>query len=69
MKELKPCILTGEPVKLHFVDPLQVFVKTEVMKETGWDLKVGYLSDGVSLERMAEGRNYASIPKILGIHM
>lgn len=64
-----PVVLKGEPVKLYYVDPLQVFVKTKVMQESGWDTEVGYLSDGVSIERMAKGREYVRVPKVLGIHL
>lgn len=64
-----PVVLTGEPVKLYYVDPLQVFVKTKVMQEAGWDTSVGYLSDGVSLERMAKDRKYVRVQKVLGVHV
>lgn len=63
-----PIVLKGDPVKLYHIDPLQVLVKREVMQEVGWDTEVGYLSDGVSLEKLAN-RKIVRVDEILGIHM
>jgi len=64
-----PKVLSGNPVKLHHIDPLQVMVKTEVMKEIGWDTEVGYLSDGHTLQALGEKFTPVHIDDILGIHM
>lgn len=63
-----PKVLTGDPVKLYHIDPLQVVVRREVMKEIGWDTTVGYLSDGVTLEKLA-ARKIVRVDKVLGVHM
>ena len=64
-----PKVLEGKPVKLYHVDPLQVMVKAEVMREIGWDTEVGYLSDGHTLQVLGEKFNPVHIHDILGIHM
>lgn len=64
-----PTILRGEPVKLHHVDPLQIMVKADVMKEVGWDTSVGYLSDGVTLEKLGDGHEHVKVKELLAIHM
>lgn len=64
-----PTVLKGEPVKLRYVDPLQVVVKTEVMREVGWDIETGYLSDGVTLEMLGSGYDHCKLDKVLGFHM
>ena len=63
-----PLVLTGDPVRLYHIDPLQVVVRREVMQKVGWDTKVGYLSDGVSLERLAPYR-IVRVDEVLGIHV
>ena len=63
-----PKVLTGEPVKLYHIDPLQVLVRREVMQKVGWDTKVGYLSDGVSLERLNPFKKVC-VSEVLGVHM
>jgi len=62
-----PIVLTGDQVKLYHIDPLQVLVKREIMQKVGWDTKVGYLSDGVSLERLAPYKK-VSVNEVLGVH-
>ena len=64
-----PIVLNGDPVKLYHIDPLQVLVKTEVMKSVGWDTEVGYLSDGVSLEKLGDGYKHTRVEEVLGIHV
>lgn len=63
-----PKVLSGYPVKLYHVDPLQFLIRTDVMKKVGWDTKVGYLSDGVSLEKLADS-DIVRVDEVLGIHM
>lgn len=63
-----PKVLTGEPVKLYHIDPLQVMVKKEVMLKVGWDTAVGYLSDGVTLEKLGKDYKHVTVGEVLGIH-
>ena len=63
-----PVVLEGNPVKLHWIDPLQCLVRREAMLKVGWDCSVGYLSDGVTLERLGNIYRHVRIPDILGIH-
>ena len=63
-----PMVLTGDPVKLYHIDPLQVLVKRDVMQKVGWDTTVGYLSDGVSLERLNPFKK-VRVDEVLGVHM
>lgn len=62
-----PMVLTGDPVRLYHIDPLQVVVRRELMQKIGWDTKVGYLSDGVSLEKLAPHK-IVRVNEVLGIH-
>ena len=64
-----PIVLTGEPVKLYHVDPLQVLVRREVMQEIGWDTEVGYLSDGVTLEKLGNKFKHVRVDEVLGVHI
>jgi hypothetical protein len=63
-----PVVLTGIPVKLYNIDPLQFLVRREVMQSIGWDTDSGYISDGVTLEKLA-GRPMVEVPLVLGIHI
>jgi len=63
-----PKVLTGEPVKLYHIDPLQVLVRRETIQKIGWDTTVGYLSDGVTLEKLASLK-CVRVSQVLGIHM
>jgi len=63
-----PVVLTGDPVKLYHIDPLQVLVRADVMKKIGWDTTVGYLSDGVTLEKLAPFK-IVRVDEVLGVHM
>lgn len=67
-KLVPPVVLEGEPVKLFWVDPLQCLIRREAMAEVGWDCKVGYLSDGVSLERLGQRQKRVRVGEILGVH-
>jgi hypothetical protein len=64
-----PKVLTGERVALYHIDPLQVLVRTEVMRKVGWDTKVGYLSDGVTLENLGKQAGHVRVEEVLGVHM
>lgn len=64
-----PLVLKGEPVKLYHIDPLQVLVRADVMKKLGWNTEVGYLSDGITLERLGRENKHIKVNKVLGIHM
>jgi len=63
-----PLVLTGDPVKLYHIDPLQFVVRREVMQKIGWDVTAGYLSDGVTLERLAQYK-IVRVNEVLGIHL
>jgi glycosyltransferase involved in cell wall biosynthesis len=64
-----PKVLTGNPVKLYHIDPLQVLVRTRLMQSVGWDTMVGYLSDGVTLERLGAKGDPVWVEEVLGIHV
>ena len=64
-----PMVLRGNPIKLYHVDPLQILVKREVMLDIGWDIEVGYLSDGVTIERLGKKYKHVRVESVLGIHM
>jgi hypothetical protein len=64
-----PKVLTGFPVKLYHVDPLQVLVKREAMQAIGWDCEHGYVSDGVTLEKLGAKYKATEVPEVLGFHM
>ena len=64
-----PIILEGNKIKLYHIDPLQILVNTKVMRSVGWDTEVGYLSDGVSLEKLGDKFKHIRVEKILGIHI
>jgi hypothetical protein len=64
-----PKVLTGIPVKLYHVDPLQVMVRRKAMLDIGWDADVGYLSDGITLEKLGNKYKHVEVPELLGIHM
>mgnify|MGYP006282510871 CR=1 FL=1 len=64
-----PQVLTGIPVKLHHVDPLQVVVRTEAMRQVGWDTEKGYLADGHTLQALGEKFEHVEVPEVLGFHM
>jgi len=63
-----PKVLSGDPVRLYYIDPLQVLVKRETMQRIGWDTEVGYLSDGVTLEKLS-GLKSVRLNTVLGVHM
>jgi hypothetical protein len=63
-----PIVLTGIPLKLYHIDPLQFLVRRSVMQEIGWDIENGYISDGVTLEKLA-GRPAVAVPMVLGVHI
>ena len=64
-----PKILLGIPMKLYHIDPLQILVKREVISKIGWDTQIGYLSDGVTLEKLGNGFKGVRVEEILGIHL
>jgi len=64
-----PKILMGSPVKLYHVDPLQIMVRREIMLKVGWDTDVGYLSDGVTLEKLGKDYKGIRVEEVLGIHI
>lgn len=64
-----PIVLAGNPVKLYHIDPLQILVKREVMLDIGWDTEVGYLSDGVTLEKLGKKYKHVRVEEVLGIHV
>jgi len=64
-----PVVLKGEPVKLTYIDPLQVVVRMHAIKSVGWDIETGYLSDGVTLEKLGDEFEHVKVDKVLGFHM
>jgi hypothetical protein len=64
-----PIVLEGEPVKLYHVDPLQVLVERNAMKEVGWDTEHGYVADGYTLEQLGNRFEHVHVPEVLGVHL
>ena len=64
-----PIVLTGIPVKQYHIDTLQVLVKRDVIRDIGWDTENGYLSDGITFERLGKQHDYVEVPEVLGFHM
>lgn len=64
-----PKVLTGIPVETYHIDSLQVMVRTEAIREVGWDTGNGYLSDGHTFEKLAESFEYIEVPEVLGFHI
>jgi glycosyltransferase involved in cell wall biosynthesis len=64
-----PKVLEGDLVALYHVDPLQVLVRREAMLKVGWDTEVGYLSDGVTLERLGKEFKHVRVDEVLGVHV
>lgn len=64
-----PKVLTGFPVKVFHVDSLQILVRAEAMKDIGWDVDYGYISDGTTIERLGAKYSAVAVPKVLGFHL
>jgi len=64
-----PKVLKGEPVKLYHVDTLQVVAKREAIQDVGWDTEHGYLSDGHTLQALAQKYEYVKVPRVMGFHV
>lgn len=64
-----PVVLTGLPVKLYHVDPLQILVKKDVMQKVGWDTEKGYLADGYTLQSLGDKFEHVEVPVVLGFHI
>jgi hypothetical protein len=64
-----PVVLTGLPVKLFHVDPLQILVKRSAMQEIGWDTEKGYLADGHTLQALGDKFEHVEVSEVLGFHM
>ncbi len=62
-----PIVLEGDPVKLYHIDPLQVVVLRKVMQDIGWDVDHGYVSDGVTLEKLSQYTS-ATVEEVLAVH-
>jgi len=39
------------------------------IKSVGWDIETGYLSDGVTLEKLGDEFEHVKVDKVLGFHM
>jgi hypothetical protein len=64
-----PQVVTGIPVKLYHVDPLQILVKRSAMQEIGWDTEKGYLADGHTLQVLGDKFEHVEVSEVLGFHM
>lgn len=63
-----PVVLDGRQIELFHIDPLQFLVRREVMQEIGWDTANGYISDGITLQKL-NGRPMVQVPMVLGVHV
>jgi hypothetical protein len=64
-----PVVLTGLPVKLYHVDPLQILVKRAAMQDIGWETEKGYLADGHTLQALGDKFEHVEVADVLGFHM
>ena len=65
---LPPAVLTGVPPVTANIDTLQVVVRTQAMRESGWVLH-GYLSDGATYEKLSRVYPWVQVDEVLGIHL
>jgi len=65
---LPPAILTGIPPVPSSIDTLQVVVRTETMRQSGWVLS-DYLSDGATYEKLGKEYPWVAVDEVLGIHL
>jgi hypothetical protein len=61
-----PIVLDGSNISLYHIDTLQFLVKTDTMKEIGWDT-TSYVSDGITLEKLKDRRGI-QVREVLGVH-
>lgn len=64
-----PQVLSGQPVRLHHIDTLQVVVKRDAIQDVGWDTEHGYLSDGHTLQALGQKYSHVRVEQVLGFHM
>ena len=64
-----PKVIMGNPVELYHIDPLQILVRREAMLKIGWDVETGYLSDGVTLQKLGKQFKHVRVEDVLGVHL
>lgn len=65
-------VLTGLPAQVTYIDSLNVFIKTSVMKECKWVVNYEYVNDGQTMQKLFSEYikdNYLQVPEILGSHL
>jgi cellulose synthase/poly-beta-1,6-N-acetylglucosamine synthase-like glycosyltransferase len=65
---LPPAVLTGIPPVTGNIDTLQVVVRTQAMRASGWKL-CGYASDGATYEGLSHAYPWVAVDEVLGIHL
>ena len=63
-----PRVIDGSIIKKTFVDTLQLIVRTNVIKQTGW-FQTGYCADGDTIENLGNHYTHALIDHIVGVHL
>lgn len=65
-----PVILKGEPVKVQYIDTLQVMCKKEALLSVGgWNIIKNYYADGYTFERLNKYYKYVKVREVLGLHI
>jgi len=63
---LAPIVINGIPPRICNIDTLQVVVRKDAMRKTGWCLN-GYCSDGYTYEKLAREHSWIAVDEVLGM--
>jgi cellulose synthase/poly-beta-1,6-N-acetylglucosamine synthase-like glycosyltransferase len=66
---IRPKIMSGIPMEVGNIDPVQVVVRSNAMKAIGWRTDGGYSSDGVTLLELARKHKGSWIDDVMCVHM
>ena len=64
-----PCVLTGVPPKLYYIDTLQIMIRLAAFREVGFQKDFGYFTDGNTYEVLGEKFKWVEVPECLAVHM
>lgn len=65
----QPKVMSGSPIVSGNIDAVQVVVRREAILQTGWDTMVGYCSDGVTLEHIADNFKCVRVEEVMSVHL
>lgn len=66
---IPPRIIDGKPFEKGNVDPVQVVIRSDVMKSVGWVTDNGYSSDGATFSLLAQEHHGIWIDELLSVHL